>query len=419
MKSVVAAILCMLVAAVSSSPVIAGEDYSLPSDSVIRIDSTAVHILIDRPLTPDAGRVDTPAPSVAPDTVVVSPHAADTPADLKDNPDWWLNRIKAHDFEVFDPRIIYPRFLSFCLKAYKWADRTFNTYDHDYVKPTGKNWKLMLRSENWTDSYAMTFDQDIPVLMLSNVYASLGAYVSFMAVSVGYSVNMSKIVKQKEGAQKRLDFNFNTALFTIDAFYSYNNGGTIIRRFGQYDGGHRIHVDFPDLRLKNYGADAYYFFNHKRYSQGAVYNFSKYQLRSQGSWILGFSASHVGIKMNFGNLPDEMQAQLPDERRQYNFIYNDYSLLGGYGFNWVFHPKWCFNATGMLPVGVKHTFEESIEGEKTRISLGLRAKLGMVYNVRNFFFGINGRVDGHWHINPGFYFFSAIVRFGGTAGFRF
>lgn len=355
--------------------------------------------------------------AVAADSVIADVDSLPLPPDMR--PDWWLNRIKAHDYSIYDTSVVYPKFLDFCVRVYRWGDRTFNTYDNDYVLPTGKNWKLMLQSKNWTDSYAMNFEPKIPVRMLSNVYASLGGYISFMAVSVGYSLNMSKIIGHKEGAQKRWDFSFNTALFTVDAYYSSNDGGTIIRRFGDYDDGRWIHVDFPALRLKSYGADAYYFFNHKRYSQGAVYNFSKYQLRSQGSWILGFSAGHSSIKMDFSALPDDMQACLPDERRQYNFINNDYSLLVGYGYNWVFNPKWCLNITGLPAVGVKHTFPESIEGEQTRLSLGMRGRLGMVYNIGSLFLGISGRFDGHFHINPGFNFFNAIITFGGTFGFRF
>lgn len=356
--------------------------------------------------------------SVAVNTIELNPDSIPL-VSRKDSPDWWLNRIKSRNYAISDSNVIYPKFIDFCVRVYRWGDRTFNTYDNNYVLPTGKNWKLMLRSDNWTDSYAFQFRPNIPVRMLSNVYASLGGYISFMAVSVGYTLNMSKIIGDKPGSQKRWDFNFNTALFTVDAYYSSNSGGSIIRRFGDYKDGKWIHEDFPNLRLKSYGADAYYFFNHKRYSQGAVYNFSKYQLRSQGSWIVGFSAGHSSIKMDFATLPDEIQSFLPDERRQYNFIYNSYSLLGGYGYNWVFAPKWCLNTTVLPSVGVKHTFEESIEDVKQRMLLSVRARMGLVYNIRNLFFGINGRFDGSWHINPGYYFFNAIVTFGGTFGFRF
>ncbi len=173
------------------------------------------------------------------------------------------------------------------------------------------------------------------------------------------------------------------------------------------------------MKLKSYGGYANYFLNHKHYSQGEVYNYSKYQLRSQGSWIVGLSMGHSSIKMDFSVLPQAMQDILPDERRQYNFIYNDFSLLAGYGFNWVLGKKWTYNVTALPAVGLKHTFPESIEGSATRLSLGVRGRMAAVYNHHNFFLGFGGNINGHWHINPGFYFFNAIITFGGTAGFRF
>ena len=387
---------------------------SIP-DNIVLVDTIAADIIAIEPAPADTLEFDSTLPiaSVRPeltDSVVV-------PA--KDSPDWWINRIKAHDYNIYDPTIKYPKFLNFCVNLYRWGNKTFNTYDNEYVLPTGKNWKLMGRSSNWTDSYAMHFSPNVPIRMLSNVYASLGVYLSFMAVSAGYSINLSKLLGYESGTQKRFDFNFNTALFTVDAFYTSNDGGTIIRQFGDYEDGHLIHIDFPSLKLKSYGMDAYYFLNNKRYSQGAVYNFSKYQLKSQGSFIFGVSIGHYSIKMDFSSLSPSVLEYLPDERRKYNFIYNDFSLLAGYGFNCVLGHNWVYNITVLPTVGMKHTFPESIEGSKTRLSLGVRGKTAIVYNVRNFFLGIEGDIRGQWHINPGFYFFNSIITFGGNVGFRF
>ena len=55
--------------------------------------------------------------------------------------DWWTDRIKSHTFDISDTTIIYPKFLKFCVNTYNWGDRLLNTYDHDYVLPTGKNGK--------------------------------------------------------------------------------------------------------------------------------------------------------------------------------------------------------------------------------------------------------------------------------------
>lgn len=391
-------------------------------------------------VTPACGSLpDTPACGSQPDTVALLPMAAceipdslalykgrvvaadavPTYAERSEDPDFWINRIRSRTYDIYDSDVIYPKFINFCVKVYCWADKFFNSYDTDYVQSTGKKWKIMLRNDNWTDAYSMHFRPHMNVYMLSNVSANIGPYLSFMAVSIGYQYNFSKIFGLDVESQKQFTFNFNTGLFTIDAHYSENNGGSIIRRFGDYDGGRQIHHKFEDLKLKSYGIDAYYFFNHKRFSRGAAYNFSKIQLRSQGSFIAGITANHQDIKMNFSSLPEEMQSLLPDERRQYNFIYNDYSFLLGYGYNWVFRRNWVYNVTTMPSVGFKHTFADSLDGDDTRFSLGLRVHMALTYNLNNWFFGANGFLTTHWHINSGFYFFNSLISWGFMAGLRF
>lgn len=333
--------------------------------------------------------------------------------------DFWITRIRKRDFDIKDTTIHYPRFLQFCVNAYNWGDRTFNTYNPHYVEGTGKKWKVMFKNDNWTDSYAMDFTDHMPIRMLSNVYSNVGVYLAFMAVSVGYSVNCGNFFASHPVKQKKFEFSFNCSLFTVDAYYSRNDGGTYIRRFGDYDEGKWINHPFSDLRLESYGVDAYYFLNHYKYSQGAVYNFSKFQRRSAGSFIFGVTLSHQDVKMNFATLPTEMQAQLPDVERRYDFLYNDFCIMGGYGYNWVFHPKWVFNITALPSMGVKHSFAESIDGSHNLFSMNIKGRTGITYNLRNFFLGIFAKTDGHWYLNHEYSFFNAITTFGATAGLRF
>ena len=69
----------------------------------------------------------------------------------------WYKQLWSNGFRIHDPRINYPAFPRFVLKIYDWGDKTFNSYDKDYVVGTGKNWKLTLNSYNWMESYMMLF----------------------------------------------------------------------------------------------------------------------------------------------------------------------------------------------------------------------------------------------------------------------
>ena len=62
-----------------------------------------------------------------------------------------------------------------------WGDRAFNSYDSAYVKSTGKNWKLILKSNNWIDSYIGYPVKDVDQIMNSNLVSNIGLSLSFMA----------------------------------------------------------------------------------------------------------------------------------------------------------------------------------------------------------------------------------------------
>ena len=73
------------------------------------------------------------------------------PYDTTRNKGYWWRALKHGKVNFKDSTMGYPKFLMFCYRTYVWGDRAFNSYDTAYVKPTGKNWKLFLKSNNWVD----------------------------------------------------------------------------------------------------------------------------------------------------------------------------------------------------------------------------------------------------------------------------
>lgn len=336
-----------------------------------------------------------------------------------DNSNDWIQRIKKGTYDIKDTTIQYPQFMQFCVNVYNWADRTFNSYDPQYVIGTGRRWKAILRNENWTDSYAFQFSQRVPIRMLSDIYWNVGFYLSYMAVSIGYSFDFGNILANKPTNHKKIDYNFSCALFSIDAFHSENYDGTKIRKFGNYNNGKWYSFDFPELKLKTYGIDAYYFFNNKKYAQGAAYNFSKFQLKSAGSLIAGIGILHNDIEMDFSTLPQEMQQQLPTDQRIYKFNHNDYCLIVGYGHNFVMGKHWLANITVLPAIGFKYSFEDSVDGERDMFSMNYRAKFSFVYNNKDFFCGAIGKADGQWYWNRNYHFFNSLASLSLSFGVRF
>jgi len=338
---------------------------------------------------------------------------------MSDNPNFWRNRIKNRSYNIADTTIVYPKFLKFCVNAYNWADRVFNTYDHDYVMPTGKKWKVIWRNSNWTDSYSLDMPENIHIRMISDLFMSMGPSISFMAVGISFNADINRLISGKKSNQKRLDVSFSTALFEVDLYYTHNGAGTNIRRYHPYDQGRWIKVPFPSLQLENYGLMGFYFFNHGRYYQGAAYNYSKIQKRTQGSFILGLDISHQYIDFDLSTLPSEFAPYLPKEKTHFHFSYNDYCVIAGYGINWVFNPHWVFNISGLPSAGVRRCLADNDDSRRVLPAINLSARMGLAYNLQNFFTGFIGSVNARWYLNKQYSFINGVLTFGLAAGLRF
>ena len=337
----------------------------------------------------------------------------------KEQRDWWY-LLKQGKLSMYDTTVYWPKFLKFCVDVYRWGDKTFNSFDPEYVISTGKRWKVRLVSDNWLDSYSMRLPNSINAHMSSDVYANLGAYIQYMAVSVGSSYDMEKLFHKKEPSHKKYEFGFICALFNAELYYHENRGGVNIRKFGKINDGKLIKEYFPGVSMYTLGFDAYYFFNNKKYSQGAAYNFAKYQLKSQGSFMMGISLTNQKLTFDFNKLPDNFKDLLPiAEIKNYYFHYNSYALLFGYGYNWVIAPKLLFNATVMPSIGFSHYYEDSIEGDKFLLSLNIQGKISMTYNLGNYFFGLFGKLNGHLYKQGRTSLFSSIENFSAYVGLRF
>ena len=335
----------------------------------------------------------------------------------------WVKQLIGNGFHINDPSINYPKFARFLVNVYNWGDRTFNSYDTTYVVGTGKNWKLRGNSQNWAQSYVMEFanNKRNRMFMMSHIYSDLGGYLSFMAVSIGQTYSTNQIFNHTKEPRQHFSFNFVCSRFSANYSHYSTTGGVSIHRFGDYNEGHHISVPFNNIRHKTSQGNIYYFFNNKRYSQAAAYAYSKYQLKSAGSWIAGINLCGQDINMNFSSLPEDMLVHLPLESNPvYHFHSTDYDLLGGYGYNWVIRPKvWLLNFTVMPSIGLKHSYEDATDGRRNMFSTNINAQFSVVYNHRSLFLSLYGIFDGHVIYNPSYTFFNSSESLNLNVGMRF
>jgi hypothetical protein len=337
---------------------------------------------------------------------------------IRDGGYWW-RALKHGKVDLDGGTIDYPAFIDFCWKVYKWGDKAFNSYDTAYVVSTGKNWKLMYKSNIWNDNYmGEPSKHDMIVDMRSKLAANMGFQLSFMAVSVGYTLGVTNLINGEKVSNK-VDFSFTCARFAAEAYYMENRGTTTAWVKERSTGEKWKIKEFGGLHRKAYGLSAYYFFNNRRYAQAAAYCFSKYQKRSAGSFILGFCLQHRDFSINLQEMPPIVQEQIPADEVLPHFLYNDYCLMAGYGHNWVLGPKWLLNLTVTPYVGYRHLLATQNEDRASAWSINMRARLGAVYNHKKFFVGLQSYGDIHRYKSEKHHFIGSLLDFTTLVGIRF
>lgn len=314
------------------------------------------------------------------------------------------------------------KFPRFCVNTYRWGDKFFNTYDSAYVEGTGYKFNIKAKSELWKDSYIFSLPDNFGLRMDSELNVSGGFYITYLALSLGYDFNIGKWFNVGNTSRHKLNFKFNCALLTGEFYWVTNDVGTKILSYGTK--GHEIkaNIPFTGINTSIFGCDAYYFFNNKRYSRAAAFNYSKVQKRSQGSWFLGFSYWAQKFDFSFGELPEDILHHLPKDwaDNDYNFHMsnNNYAIRGGFAYNWVFHKHWVAGIIESPVVGFKHG---RVNYGERRVTPAIynRAQASVVWTNDHWFGGMIASADTGLFYDKKQMLINSVYSFEFSLGYRF
>ena len=337
------------------------------------------------------------------------------PYDTTRDQGYWWRAMKHGKVNFKDSTMGYPKFINFCYKVYKWGDKAFNSYDTAYVVPTGKNWKLTLKNQNWIDNYSGGLDGN-HAMFTSGAASNIGLYLSFMAVSVGYSLDVDRLFGAK-GTSQMMEFSFTCARFTAEA-HKITNTGRMSTRI-KLDGGEWKKGEKLDaLRRESMGVSATYFFNNRKYARAAAYCYSKFQRRSAGSALAGFSIVNYDFKVDTEKLTPD-QAQKFEYEGVAHMRYTDYCLRGGYAHNWVLGSKFLLNVTALAGMGVKHIHSTKYMASGNTGALVAGGNFALTYNHKRYFACLQSNVNTSLYIAGKRHFGYTVADFTTVFGIRF
>lgn len=327
--------------------------------------------------------------------------------------------VRALSFDV-DSIAAWGKFPRFCMKVYKWGDEFFNGYDSLYVNRTHTYFNVKLNSESWSDVYNFELPGDKSIRIVSDPATSAGFSLSYLAVSVGYDINVSRFFGGPNRKRKNFRLGFNCSLLAVEYYNTHNDGDTHITRFG--DSGHpdKMKLDFTGIDTHTQGFDAYVFINQKKYSQAAAFHYGRYQIRSAGSFFVGLSYFHNSYNFDFSGLPEPMRTQLPDWWSNYGYHVdtNNYCFRLGYGYNWVLNRHLLIGVSESPVLGLQYGH---ITGntKPSSASLANRLAVSFVWNSGHWFAGIIGRADQGLIYNKKQAYINSDLSFTCSLGYRF
>ena len=306
------------------------------------------------------------------------------------------------------------------MDVYHWGDRFFNGYDSAYVSRTYTNFNVRANSDSWLYMYTFDLPDDVRIRLGSEPASSAGISLSYLAVSVGYDVNVSRFIGGSDRKRDRFSFGFNCSLLSFEFYKERNNGGTSIRRFGDRKHQYKYNIDFPGINTLTEGFDLYIFFNQLKYSSAAAFNYGRYQLKSQGSFYAGISYFYNDYDFDFSTLPIQMRDMLPADWEDYRYTVNthNYCLRVGYGYNWVLNKHWIIGITESPVLGLQQGY---ITGNSRPLSVSFsnRARLSIVWNSGKWFAGVIGNMDQGLIYNKRQAFMSHSMSMNACVGYRF
>ncbi len=202
--------------------------------------------------------------------------------------------------------------------------------DTCYVVRDDFYFQAMLKNNYSYEEYRITNSEGETMRFAPESQLKIGPSIGYSVLVLGMSIDVLHLSEKNK--RKEWDMSFYTMPCVFD-FYWRDSGDS-------YTNGFHTSVT---------GLDAYYTFNHKRFSYPAAFNQTTLQRRSAGSPIVGMGFTRHSIDMSIEGLPDQL-------------FYTDLSLSGGYAYNWVIAKNWLFAGSLALALSNKRTVTESERG---------------------------------------------------------
>ena len=202
-------------------------------------------------------------------------------------------------------------------------------------------------------------------------------------VSLSLMLNPAKL----SGRDRDYEFNFTSYGRRFGFDFTFTQAKTFSGTMTS--GGTDTDIASGQVGMTTYQSNAYYVFNHRRFSFPAAFTQSQVQRRSCGSWLLGLSAFSSRVDASGGVMTE-------DAARMSMF---GVSIGAGYAYNFVVGRRWLLHLSTTPQYLVVSRNRLTVDGERRKApfkffsSVNVVGRLAAVYNFSNKFVGMTAVVN--------------------------
>lgn len=288
--------------------------------------------------------------------------------------------------------------------------RLFSSVDTAYIEPNHYNFQAMFQNKYTYETYRLTGDGGESVRFEPKASLKIGPYVGWSLIFLGVSVDVFHL--SDKNRRKEWDLSIYTLPFGIDIYYRESGDAYTIASLSLGDDIDTSPINgttFRGFDSSIRGFDFYYIFNHRRFSYPAAFNQSTQQKKSCGSALAGLGYTRHTLKIDWdelSNIADEKIGVDLSEVFNANLLfekvtYTDFSLSGGYAYNWVFAPRWLLASSLSIAISYKQSISNSERGldafgttishlrdfKFSNVTLDSTGRFGVVYTDGKWFAG--------------------------------
>ena len=279
--------------------------------------------------------------------------------------------------------------------------RDFDRLQKDYIEPQHYEFTVMAQATRNFENFILSSNGQ-SILLAPDQNIKIGPYFGWRWFFLGYTFELNNLNFWRRGLKKEFDLSIYSSQVGVDLFYRRTGNDYKLRevRLGyDIDGSQLEGVGFDGINVGITGVNAYYIFNHGRFSYPAAFSQSTCQKVSCGSWMAGAGFTKNTLNLNFeklksvveGGIVSEQAVKLDSGMMFDHIDYNDFSLSAGYAYNWVFAPNWLFCASGQLALAYKTSYGKTVDENNgfdfKKVNLDGIGRFGMVYNNTRWYVG--------------------------------